>query len=104
MNIKLSDIERGITSFIDNDLMLKGNPIQQGLLTFVMLQSKGKFTKMLSSLSFFADENGEFDADTLHQNLQQALTKIGGKYTIPLINYTFDSDDLNKIFTYITGA
>ena len=84
MNIKLSDIERGITSFIDNDLMLKGNPIQQGLLTFVMLQSKGKFTQMLSSLSFFADENGEFDADTLHQNLQQALAKNGRNIYNPL--------------------
>ena len=56
---------------------------------------------MLSFITYFADENGEFNLEELHQNLSKALSKMGSKYTIPLINYNLDNEDLNTIFEYI---
>ena len=101
MIIKSNEIEKAIVSFVENDLMNKGNALQQGILTFVLLQGKNKINNMLSFITYFADEKGEFNLEELHQNLSKALSKMGGKYTIPLINYNLDNDDLNTIFEYI---
>ena len=101
MIIKSNELEKAIVSFIENDLMGKGNALQQGILTFVLLQGKDKIRNMLSFITYFADDKGEFNLEELHQNLSKALSKMGGKYTIPLINYNLDNDDLNTIFEYI---
>lgn len=101
MIIKSNEIEKAIVSFVENDLMSKGNALQQGILTFVLLQGKNKIKNMLSFITYFADDKGEFNLEELHQNLSKTLSKMGGKYTIPLINYNLDNDDLNTIFEYI---
>lgn len=101
MIIKSNEIEKAIVSFVENDLMSKGNALQQGILTFVLLQGKNKIKNMLYFITYFADDKGEFNLEELHQNLSKALSKMGGKYTIPLINYNLDNDDLNTIFEYV---
>ena len=41
MIIKSTEIEKAIVSFVENDLMSKGNALQQGILTFVLGYSLG---------------------------------------------------------------
>ena len=38
------------------------------------------------------------------ENMKLALNKMGDRATIPLINYTFDEVDLDKIFEYLEGS
>lgn len=57
--------------------MNKGNAFQQGILTFVLLQGKDKINNMLSFITYFADDKGEFNFEELHQNLSKALSKMG---------------------------
>ena len=100
MKITIEHISKGITHWAEKDLVSKGSLLQQGLTTFIVLQAKPRIMNMLSSLVLLSDE-GEFDLDELSNNLHQGLEKMGGSYTIPLINYVFDVDDLDNIIQYI---
>lgn len=99
MKIKLDTFKSAILKWIESDLANKGNVLQQAVITFAMLQNKDKVLNMINALSLLSDDN-TFELEILHQNMDKTLNKIGGKLTIPFINYNFDSSDLNSIFTY----
>ena len=103
MKITVQQFSDAVIKWIETDLVNKGNPFQQGVLTFIMLQGKTKLTEMLNSLSYLSD-NGSLDLELLHQNMARALNKMGGKLTIPFINYNLDNSDLNSIFTIARGS
>lgn len=100
MNITIEHISKGIIHWAEVDLISKGSLIQQGITTFIVLQTKPRIMNMLSSLVLLSD-NGVFDIDELSTNLHKGLEKMGGVYSIPLINYQFDVDDLDNIIEYI---
>lgn len=102
MRVTTKDISTGIVKWIEQDMIPKGTLFQQGVVTFLLLQGKPRLDSMLSSLALLSD-NGEFDLDELDINLHEALAKMGGKYTLPIINYTIDSDDLDLIVQHIKG-
>jgi hypothetical protein len=67
-------------------------------------QGRPKLEQLLNSMQIVADSQGKFDVDNLHKNMKLALNKMGDRATIPLINYTFDEVDLDKIFGYLEGS
>lgn len=101
MKVSTENITKAIEQWAQTDLVSKGNALQKGFTTFVLLQGKPKIEQMLSNLKLLADDQGLFEVDTLHDNLVQSLKVMGGIYTIPLINYNFDQQDLEKVFNYI---
>lgn len=101
MQVSIKDLRNALNLWIDNDLSSKGTLLQQGVLTFVIAQISPKIDEFLEPMKFLADKDGTFNKDALHTNLSKALQKMGNKYTIPFINYTFDEADLSRIFSYI---
>lgn len=100
MKISSSDFAKSIEQWAEQELCNKGSAIQKGLSTFLVLQFKPKIESALTAFQFLADESGLFELEILQENLGKALAKIGGTYTIPLINYVFDQADLDVIFKF----
>ena len=101
MQVSINDLKNAINLWLDKDLSTKGTILQQGLVTFVIAQISPKIDEFLEPMKLLADKDGNFNRDTLHTNLSKALQKMGGSYTIPFLNYTFDEADLSRIFSYI---
>lgn len=97
MKISSSDFGKAVNSWAELYLVNKGSLLQQGVTTFLILQMQPKLDTLFNMFSFLADDNGMFELEILHKNLQTALEKMGGSYTVPLINYVFDRADLDKI-------
>lgn len=98
MKININDLPKVLNDWTAQVLMPKSSMLQQGLVTFVLLQGQNKIKQMLEPLKFLADENGNFELEELHNNLGQALAKMNGVYTIPFLNYNFDKADLDQAF------
>ena len=98
MKINISDFPKVINDWAAQVLIPKSSLLQQGVITFVLLQGQNKINQMLEPLKFLADENGNFELEDLHNNLGQALAKMNGVYTIPFLNYNFDKADLDQAF------
>ena len=103
MQITTEQFTQAVEKWIDNDLANKGSVWQKGLLVFLVNQGRPKLEQLLNSMQIVADSQGKFDVDNLHKNMKLALNKMGDRATIPLINYTFDEVDLDKIFGYLEG-
>lgn len=97
MKISSSDFGKAVEKWAENYLVNKGTLLQQGVTTFLILQMKPKAEVLFSKFAFLADEQGMFELEILHKNLITALDKMGGRYTVPLIDYVFDSADIDKI-------
>ena len=97
MKISSSDFGKAVQTWAERYLVNKGTPIQQGVAVFFILQMRPKVESLFSKFVFLADDNGMFELEILHQNLKSALDKMGGSYTVPLINYVFDSSDLDAV-------
>lgn len=100
MKISSSDFGKAVETWAEKELCSKGSLVQQGLTTFLVLQAKPKIQGMFDQFAFLADKDGLFELESLHDNLSAALQKMKGQYTIPVINYVFDSADLDKIFEF----
>ena len=99
MQITTSNLIAAIETWANKDLLARGSLLQKGLVTFLLLQGKTKIETFLAQIDFLSD-NGNFNLDTLHKNLQASLDAMNGVFTIPLINYNFDKQDLDKVFEY----
>lgn len=97
MKISSSDFGKAVQSWAEKYLVNKGTPIQQGVAMFFILQMRPKAESLFTKFAFLADDNGMFELEILHQNLKTALDKMGGSYTVPLINYVFDNSDLDAV-------
>ena len=64
MNITIEHISKGIIHWAEVDLISKGSLIQQGITTFIVLQTKPRIMNILSSLVLLSD-NGVFDIESL---------------------------------------
>lgn len=104
MQITTEQFTQAVEKWIDNDLANKGSVWQKGLLVFLVNQGRPKLEQLLNSMQIVADNQGKFDVDNLHKNMKLALNKMGDRAIIPLINYTFDEVDLDKIFGYLEGS
>ena len=99
MQITTANLITAIETWANKDLLARGSLLQKGLVTFLLLQGKVKIETFLAQIDFLSD-NGNFDLDILHKNLQASLDAMNGVFTIPLINYNFDKQDLDKVFEY----
>lgn len=100
MKISVENFIKAIDKWINNELLNKGSVFQRGITSFLYLQGKSKIQDMLSNLSILADEQGNFNYTDLQNNLIKSFEIMGNQFTVPIINYNFDRNDLNKIFEY----
>lgn len=100
MKISSSDFAKSVEQWAEQELCNKGSVFQQGVSTFLVLQFKPKIEHALDSFKFLAGDDGLFELEILQENIGKALEKMGGTYTIPMINYVFDSADLDVIFKF----
>jgi hypothetical protein len=61
MKISVDNFIESVDEWVEQKLLTKGTPIQQGIASFIYFQGKDKLKSYLSALSFLADENGDFD-------------------------------------------
>lgn len=99
MQITTANLITATETWANKDLLARGSLLQKGLVTFLLLQGKAKIETFLAQIDFLSD-NGSFELDTLHKNLQASLNAMNGVFTIPLISYNFDKQDLDKVFEY----
>lgn len=100
MQVTTQNISNALIKWFERDVLPKGDLFQQGISTFIFLQSKPRINKLINGLNMLSDD-GKFDVDELGNNLRQALEKMGGAFTLPIIGYTLDKDDLNKIIEHL---
>ena len=102
MIVTVDNIVNGITKFIETDLFDKANGYQKFLVALLSARVNGKLKDVIMPLAaMFTNSNNEIELSELSQSLNQALNKVGNNLNIPLLNYNFDSQDLNKIISYI---
>jgi len=100
MKISVENFAKAIDKWVNNELLNKGSVFQRGVTSFLYLQGKSKIQDMLSNLSILADEQGNFNYTDLQNNLIKSFEIMGNQFTVSIINYNFDRNDLNKIFEY----
>ena len=101
MKINIQDLPKVLTAWVDEVLMPKSTLVQKGFITFILLQGQNRINEAMEPLKLLADKDGSFEVNELYQNLLKALEAMGGKYTIPVLNYVFDKADLDMMFEII---
>ena len=102
MIVTVDNIVNGITKFIETDLFDKASGYQKFLVALLSARVNGKLKDVIMPFAaMFTNSNNEIELSELTQSLNQALNKVGNNLNIPLLNYNFDSQDLNKIINYI---
>lgn len=94
MKFTTEQLTEAISTWINTDLIPRSSLVQQGVITFCLLQGKKKLESMLS---IFTELDPDSDVEEFFKNLCISLDKMGGYYEIPIINYRLDKQDLLKI-------
>lgn len=94
MQVTTELLTKAITTWINNDLLPRSSLVQQGIITFCLLQGKKKLEHLVSLLTSL---DPEIEEDIFFRNLDLSLEKMGGYYEIPFINYRLDKQDIHKI-------
>lgn len=90
MKIAIADSLPLLTKWIDEVVMPRSTGLQKFAITLALLQRGNDLPAMLQPL---ADKDGYIDLDYV----SKALEKAGGKIELPVINWMFDMEDLNKL-------
>lgn len=102
MEVTVEDISRAISTWFKSDVIPKGNLLQQGIGTFILLQLEPRLVEVLKPLSLVSTD-GKFNTTELRTNIVEAFRVMGGKYTIPILDYTVDNADINRILDLLGG-
>ena len=90
MKIAVADFLPLLTKWVDEVMMPRSTGLQKFAITLALLQRGNELSTMLQPL---ADKDGYIDLDYV----SKALEKAGGKIELPVINWMFDMEDLNKL-------
>lgn len=99
MKIHISKLKPVILDWLDEVVMPKSVGLQKFILVFSTLQMKNQIDEYLNKAAIFADKDGYLDLEFTKENASTALEKAGGYITLPYINWNFDKDDLDKLFS-----
>ena len=97
--VKLTHIHTGIIKFYEQEIA----PHKKSLMFFGMampLIINNFVRKNATMIELLADENGDIDIDTLHNNYTKFLEN-NGPFKVPVINADFDAKDLDKLVAII---
>lgn len=97
MKIHISKLKPVALSWIDKVVYPKCKPLQIFWLDFTLNQLGGKLDQYTESAKIFADQDGNIDLSEAAANARTALKKAGGGFTIPVLNWDFDGDDLESL-------
>lgn len=97
MKIHISKLKPVALNWIDKVVYPKCDPLQIFGLCFVLAQMGGKLDQYIESAKIFADQDGNIDLSEAAANARTALKKAGGSFTIPVLNWDFDGDDLEAL-------
>ena len=90
MKIAVADSLPLLTKWVDEVMMPRSTGLQKFAITLALLQRGNELSTMLQPL---ADKDGYIELDYV----SKALEKAGGKIELPVINWMFDMEDLNKL-------
>ncbi len=96
MKISVDNFIESVDEWVEQKLLTKGTPIQQGIASFIYFQGKDKLKSYLSALSFLADENGDFNYADLEANLKKSFEKMGNQYKVPMLLNSVICDKSHK--------
>lgn len=94
MKLHKTKAKQVLAKFVDTVILPQTPPFGKFLLTLSLLSLNN-----IPYLDFFCDQNGDIDLAKLKPNAEQALAAAGGSFLVPVLNWNFDQDDLNKIFS-----
>lgn len=104
--VSLPQISKGITTFIEQDLIVHGTSKQKFIMYFIMPQIPQKVESLFNQykdniiVSDYIKENG-IDIDGLYRTSKEAINKSGN---IELFGIILNENDLDKLYTYISKA
>lgn len=97
MKVPVKELENIAAAWLDEVLLPKSNPLQTAMIMFAFMQTKARV--VAAAVPFMnADQNGLFDLEQVKDSARAALEKTGGSVVLPVINYRFDADDLDRLF------
>lgn len=94
MKLHKTKAKQVLVKFVDATILPQTPPFGKFLLTLSLLSLND-----IPYLDFFCDQNGDIDLAKLKPNAEQALSAAGGSFLVPVLNWNFDKDDLNQIFS-----
>ena len=100
MKINVSDLPAIVSAWADRVLIPKSSPVQIMMIVFAIGQFKDR---LIALARYAADKDGKIDLDELQTNANVALEKAGGRILVPVLNYSFDKDDLVSLFEAAKG-
>lgn len=108
----ITNIEQGISSYLDNELMTKlpSNGIQKVIAATAIAIAIKRIGNVVSSLKDndfikmldIIDEDNNVDVDILRDELKKQIPEDGVKTDIPMIGViTFHKNDVDRLYDYI---
>lgn len=113
--VSAEQVKSGVNTYINNEIMSKMPSARQFLLGMVSgLVMQGQADGIISAMRDMpvikmmgiVDEGGNIDIDKLYNAAIEQMSKQGKlQMSIPAFgNFSFNSDDVNKLYNYIKGG
>lgn len=99
MKIHVSELKPVALEWIDKVVYPKCEPLQIFGLCFGLAQMGSRLDQYMEPAKLFADQDGNIDLAEAAANARMALKKAGGSFTIPVLNWKFDGDDLESLLS-----
>lgn len=104
MTVNTEQIQRGITSYVENEIASKATGLKKFMIFFMLPSMQktvadyvGTMKKMLPDLF---DENGNADIDRIYNLAKVAIQKSG---QIEYLGIIFNESDIDSIYVHIKG-
>lgn len=113
--VTVHQIEKGIGSFLDNELMpmIGENGLQKVIIgtgiSLLLHKNIGKIVTMqqnpiVSAMGIF-DQEGNIDIDSIKEEMLKQIPEEGVKVDVPMVGVlTFKKEDISKLHQYIMNA
>lgn len=114
MLVTVGEIERGISTYVDKEIMpsLKENSIESLAIGFVVARTIKRYSEKLIALKDTTadkligifDADGRVDIDSMRDDLKAQFPENGITTEVPGIGLMrFKKDDVDKLYRYIVG-
>lgn len=97
MRINVSELKPVALTWIEKVIYPRSSPLQIFVMSFALGQMNGQLDSYMEQAKIFADKDGNIDLAEAASNARVALKKAGGSITLPMLNWVFDSDDLESL-------
>lgn len=107
MLVNVQQIQRGLASYIENEIARQAAGVKKFTVYFMIPQITTKVGNVIVSLQDndltkdMFDENGNIELDTVYSQAKEAIRKTG---QIELAGIVFNESDIDSLYSYISGG